>query len=423
VWDARTGERRATWRAPDTRSPLAHLALSPAGDRLVTAVDRALVVFDTAQGKVVASHPVLPGAALSLALVPGADAVVVGADGGTAAVVAFDGAVRATVSHGEAVLAVAASPDGREFVTSGRVERAEVLRWGLDGASLGRVGAWSDSHVTALAYAPDGDLLVLRNVLGRASLTRHAPGESTPRWERRYPDNGIALCVVDGGRRLVTAHQDRALCVWDADSGTDLSRFDCARVGDGRNPASALVEHPSGVLYVGLAYLRIARLSRDAATLAPDDPPPRPPHDGGVRAMAFVGEKALVTLGAGGDLARWDLTWSDAPARAEAPGAEGTALAGERASVLLRTADGVLRLHGRTLKRTAALAPGAWAPPATLDLRAEPDGLRLHNASGAHVATLAGLDGAATAFACSPSQKLVAASDGATLQVWKMPRV
>ena len=28
--------------------------------------------------------------------------------------------------------------------------------------------------------------------------------------------------------------------------------------------------------------------------------------------MAFVGEKALVTLGARGTLARWDLTWSDA---------------------------------------------------------------------------------------------------------------
>ncbi|MFO0603735.1 MAG: WD40 repeat domain-containing protein [Polyangiales bacterium] len=420
VWDARTGAHRATWRAPDSRSTLAHLALSPSGDRLVAAVDRALVVFDVASGEVVASHPVLPGAALSMAAVPPGDAVVVGCDGGGAAVVSLDGAVRATVRHGEAVLSVAASADGREFVTSGRVERGEALRWGVDGRAHGRVGASSDDRVTALAYDPGGDVYVLRNAAGGASLSREAPGRA-PRWERRYHDNATALRVLDGGRRLLTAHQDRALCVWDADTGTVLSRFDCAEVGDARNPATALAERPGGPLYAALAYLRVARLSRDASVLTPDDPPPLPPHEGGVRAMAFVGEKALVTLGARGDLARWDLTWSDAPTRAT-PGAEGVELAGERAAVLLRTAGGVLRLHGRTLKQAASLPPSAWAPPAAPDLRAAPDGLRLHDASGAHVATLSGPVGAATAWARSPSGKLVAASDGAKLLVWKAPK-
>ncbi len=67
--------------------------------------------------------------------------------------------------------------------------------------------------------------------------------------------------------------------------------------------------------------------------------------------------------------------------------------------------------------------PAAWVAPETLDLRAASDGLRAHDATGAHVATLTGLADAATCWANSPSRKLVAASDGAALVVWKAPKV
>ena len=154
--------------------------------------------------------------------------------------------------------------------------------------------------------------------------------------------------------------------------------------------------------------------------------------------MAFAGERSLVSLGAKGDLARWDLALIEAPVRASLEGV--LALRGEKTSVLLRTRGGVARVHGRTLKAQRTTEADAFEEPETVPSRSHdgaptlalPDGARalvatpdavlvVDRATGETLATLDGLGSLATALAASPSGRVAAASDGASIVTWKVP--
>lgn len=407
AWDARTGAHTATWTTPRETRAVASLALASGGAQLVAAVGRGVVVRDLPRGTLRATLTSFAGDALSLGVLPDGDGLVVGASDGAATVLSLDGAVRATAQHGDAVTTLAVSPAGGELATAGGAVRA-IRRWGLDGSARGELGASRPHAPTRLAYAPDGRTLYAGYIAfpgAGASVVAWDLARAAPRWERAIDDNPCDLHVVDDGRRLITAHSLGALCVWDADSGTVVHRVACRSIdGDPRCAPSCVAPGPDGALFVALIYRRIARMRRDGAVLSLDDPPPWRMHEGPVRALAFDGERAVVSLGAAGDLARWDLRGVDPPARVAA--AKHRPAAPEAAPECAR--DGGV---------TLALSDGLRALAATT--------AAVHvveRATGVTLASLTGLPRAASCLAVSPGARTVAASDGDAIVVWKLPK-
>ncbi len=108
--------------------------------------------------------------------------------------------------------------------------------------------------------------------------------------------------------------------------------------------------------------------------------------------------------------------------------------------MLLRTREGVARLHGRTLEPQRTTASEAFEDPEAVPslshsgapTLALPDGARalvatpdavlvVDRATGEATASLDGLGALAKALAVSPSGRVAAATDGASIVTWKVP--
>lgn len=441
VWDARTGAHLQSWSDTHSTFTLSALALTDDEAHIVCAAGPRVAVRDLPSGRLRANLGSFRGEALALALLPGGD-MVVGSSVGCAAVLSFDGAVRCEVTQGDYVRSVAVSPRGDEFATCGQHEAPAIMRWRVrDGAKLGELGASRGQGPTKIAYSSDGEALFAgypNMAFDGPTLVSWDLARAAPRWERPMLHNLDDLTVVDDGRRIITAQQDGALRVWDSATGTMLQLFDTRPIGGGPGAAPRCLAPHGDKLFVALAYTRFARLSRDGAVLTADDPPRLYAHDGEALALAFAGDRALVSLGAKGDLTAWDLSLANPPAHASIDGA--SALRGEKTSVLLRTRDGVARVHGRTLKpqRTTASdtfedpeaapslshsgAPTLALPDGARALVATPDAvLVVDRSTGETTASLDGLGALATALAVSPSGRVAAATDGRSIVTWKVP--
>jgi len=410
VWNAHTGAHRETWTQPHTKASVTALVLGDDDAVLVAAVGDAVTVRSLPMGKLQATHTGFRGNAQALCLLPRRDGVVLGSDDGTGYVLGLDGVVRGAVDHGDAVFSVACS--GEIFATASRHGRSAIRLWRIDGTPAGELGTGRPHPPTKVALSPAGDVLYAAyNAahVGVPTLVAWDVARATPRWERGSGDNVTDLALLDGGRRLVAAHQDIALRVWDADTGTIVHRFDCRPLTEDASAAPVCVAPmPDGGLFVALAYTRIVRFSRQGSVLSCDDPPRLAPHEGGVRALAFEREKTVVSLGHDGEIARWDLTLTNPPRRTQGTDADVAAIVGEPETTPARSPDGGV---------TLALPDGARALVATPGTV-----LVVDRATGQSLASLTGLAGMAEALAVSPSGRLAAASDGASLVVWKLPR-
>jgi WD40 repeat protein len=441
VWDARTGVHTRTWLHPRSTSQVYAIALTPDGALLASTTGRGVTLRKLPHGSIQVTLGGVSGTMIAMKVLPRGDGVVVGADNGSAAVVSLDGFVQRSVLQRAAVTAVEAG-DGF-FATACHEPVTSITLWHLDATPRGALRAPGGHPPTTLARSA-GTLFAgyIARADAEPSLAAWDVDRGELLWERHGFDNIVDIAVLDEGRRLVTAHQDGPLRVWDAETGTMLHRFDCTTL-DVRpwGAPTCVAPSPDGTLFVGIAHRRFARLAREGAVLTPHDPPAEGAHRSGVRALAFLGEGALASLGRDGEVARWDFALRDPTVRAR-PGqgtANGIRSAGK--DLLVRTAEGVEHLRGSNLRRlpkptahtfealeeVASLARDGRVtlalPGGTRALLSSREGaLVVDRATGETLVTLDGLRGPATALAVSAKGARVAASDGETIAVWKLPR-
>jgi WD40 repeat protein len=309
IWDLATGMKERTLEG---KSPVTLVALSPEGDRALTAADDEPVhVFDTKQGTEVAALPGHTTKVRALAFFADGRALTA-TEGGTVRV--FDPATwKATVEvelgggEDESLITATPSPDGKRVLCETTTSYERKVRV-LDLATKKVVSELKNP--SSVAWAPDGKHVVAAlNTPLWAADESHTFGSSwesalelveleTAKVERRFavrPTPVDALAVTSDGRRVVTGGRDGAVRVFDLETGREL--FERGP----RGPVKALVPLGKRRVLVAGAELRLLDLAAATSrTLAG--------HRGLVTALAVSadGKEAL----SGGDdetVHLWDL--------------------------------------------------------------------------------------------------------------------
>jgi len=174
VYDGATGKRLESWRHEGEFGSLS-LALSPAGDRVVT--------------------------------VRGGDVVLLGSGG-----------VTRTLSHGGEVTLAEYSPDGRWLATAGTDRVIRVWDMARQGDPLVLRG--HRGPVLALAWSPDGKSLASTGADGQALLWRRSP---TPPHEQRWKvDGATVLAASPDEARVAVGGKDGLVRLFDTATGKEV---------------------------------------------------------------------------------------------------------------------------------------------------------------------------------------------------------
>lgn len=335
----------------------------------------------------------------------------------------------------------------------------ETIRQALPvatGAETGAPATAADRHdIRAIAFSPDGKLLLTAGDDGLAVLTDAQTGQAVRRLEgHRSAINAVAFSP--DGRRVATGggvlfHSDEIIRLWDSSSGQLVQRF-----AGHRSPVSSLAFSPDGrqVLSAGV-YDDFARLWE---VTSGQELRRFGPQTGGINAVAFSADgKWLVTGGhvTGRDEGRfspfnvlvWDTGGAEKKEQIDARGNRVTCLAlstlAKRAAIGLDSGHvelydvqtwkwhiGVSHVEPREDIRRAQ-DPDNWyaAREAVRALAFAPDGKRLLTGSDDKTARLWDLGqrvelrrfahpGAVKAVAFSPDGKRLATATGTTVIAW-----
>jgi WD40 repeat protein/serine/threonine protein kinase len=226
VWDPRTGEE--LWMGIAPRGLLGRIALAftPDGETLVASgPEGKLRLWDAKTGALKASLANGPSRIEASALSPdGSLLAAVTADVVTLIELPSGIVVRTLSGHAAAINAVAFAPDGRLATAS---EDRTVKVWNL---ATGAVLATLSGHETGvknLAFSPDGRLLASVGGQYRGSpaaevmLWESDSGELI-RWFHGHTSLVTSVAFFPDGRRLATGSDDRTLKLWDPATGDDV---------------------------------------------------------------------------------------------------------------------------------------------------------------------------------------------------------
>ena len=227
VWNLKTKEEIANnvhpWGEVDS------IAFSPDGNTITSADDRNVLLWDAATGerKATLSGHIAhgPGHVHSVAFSP--DGKTVASSGKDKTVILWDVATesihRVLTGHRDEVLSVAFSPDGQTIVSS---SKNKIIR--LWNASTGRVKAALSGHkgaIKSVVFSADG------NTIASAS----EEDGTVKLWDVKtrkvkHTFDGFMSSIHDigyspDGKIIATDHDEKFLCLWDAQSGHLVSKL------------------------------------------------------------------------------------------------------------------------------------------------------------------------------------------------------
>jgi WD40 repeat protein/serine/threonine protein kinase len=221
TWDAATGRPLLTLTGHAER--VASAVFSPDGKRVLTAgEDRTARVWDAATGKellVLRGHKdMLRSAAFGL---DGRRVVTVAADHTGRAWDAETGKELASAAEIEEFKAPEVSADGKRWITFRSFTGSSVRLWDLEGGKELLTIRVPGGHLRSAALSPDGGRVVTAAEDGAVRVWEAATGKELPGFMPPQGGFGSALFSPDG-KRLLTASNDNAR-LWDAATGQELN--------------------------------------------------------------------------------------------------------------------------------------------------------------------------------------------------------
>lgn len=353
VWEAATGKRLFTLKnATKDKKPLRSIAFGKTKTVLASGGDdKRVVLWDVEKEKIVATADEQAGVVNAVTFNVDGSLLAAVNNGGTATVYALEGTslklkFGGSVSTSKGVNAVAFARQGTTLLTGGE-DKAMTLTGGIDGTGSGTTIRKFDGHdgaVRAVAASGDGKLFV-SGAADRSVVVWEAETGKQLRAYLGHPKDVTAVAVRPDGKQVASASEDGSIKLW------PLTAVDENRAAEeATDRVWAVAYSPDGKTFAAAGSDRVVRLYAAATGKLIK---PLAGHKGSVTTVVFLTDTTLLTAAGDKTAKLWNLAAGTA-----------TDLTGHGTAILCGAAsgDGKLAVTGAADKTVIGWVGGkqAW---------------------------------------------------------------
>jgi WD40 repeat protein len=129
--------------------------------------------------------------------------------------------LRRLEGHDDGIWSVAFAPDGKTLLSGGKDRTLRL--WDVDSGQLVRTLAFTPHEARSVAFSLDGNLALAATGIG-VRIYDLSDGQETARFAG-HTNTVKTLAVSPNGRRVLSAGDDRMVCLWDMQDGREHRRL------------------------------------------------------------------------------------------------------------------------------------------------------------------------------------------------------